>query len=475
MQTLFGPYEPDKAPFLQSGLTDMANAYPGANGFRPVGQFASVTSSLNDDFYGGAAFVASTEAGTLIAGTLTALYKYSGGAWGALETGLATSSRWQFTQFGDYVICVNGGPTQQVDLLAGTAAPLVGAPSGTSVATVRDFVVYGGAAGNAALVQWSAFNDQNGNTPGVDQAGYQPMLTGGDVQGIIGGEYGLIIQRNRVVRMTYTADTTDDVPLVWQFDEIAPNVGAVSKGSITNSGRRTYFLSDRGFMFCDGNDVTPIGNERVDATFFKTYSRQQLDQIYAAIDPKRTTVAWLVPGATGRIWVYNWQLDQWSIISIPAKGILSGFTTAISLEQLDTLYPSGLDSIPYSLDDARFAGGDPLFLVVNMENSIGTLSGANMAARFVTPYQELIAGRRTRLRFVRPISDVNRNLTLTLECRQMLGGSPSTSSYSSLNGSGDFPVRAEGRYVRTTFDYAAGATWTYVQGVEHTGVPGGSR
>jgi hypothetical protein len=466
---VFGAYEPDKAQHLTDGLKDMANAYPSANGYKPVGAFEAITDSLPAKFNGGSAFVDSSEGGTLLAGTMTNLYRYAAG-WVSVVDSLILTNRWQFTQFGDVVIAVNGVATQSVDLVANTAGAIAGAPSATSVATVRDFVVYGGANGNASLVQWSGFNDYTKNTPGVDQAGYQPMLDGGDVQGIVGGEYGLIIQRSSVRRMTYTGDD-----FVWQFDVISPEIGAISKGSIAQSGRRVYFLSDRGFMCCDGTDVTPIGTERVDETFFKAYNRAQLDTMYAAIDPRRTTVAWLVPGAPGRLWVYNWTLDRWSIVLLDAIGVFSGFTSSISLEQLDALYPGGIDTIPFSLDSTRFSGGDPLLLLVNTSSQIGALSGDTMAASFTTPYLEMNDGRGTRLRAIRPLTDAIGGLSVTLDCRQRLGDITGLVSRSTLMPSGDMPVRASGRYISTQMQIAAGVDWSFMQGFEPVYASGGGR
>lgn len=466
----FGAYTPDNAPFQTAGLIDMANAYPIANGYSPVGQFSAITPALPTTFKGGAAFVGSDENGTLIAGSSSNLYRFTGGSWTSVIAGLSAIDRWQFTQFGDAVVAVNGGPTQTLDLVANTAGVLTGAPTATSVATVSNFVVYGGAGGNAALVQWSGFNNQNDNTSGVNQSGYQPMLDGGDVKGIAGGEYGLIIQRSTVRKMTYIGDTTTDTDVIipFQFDVLSPDTGAITAGSIAQSGRRVYFLSDRGFMFCDGTDVTPIGNERVDATFFALHGRDNLDVMSAAIDPRRFTVAWLIPGTPGRVWIYNWALDRWSIIEVSAKGILAGFTTNVSLESLDTLYPGGLETIPYSLDDVRFAGGDPLLLVIDPNGEFGYLSGPNMPARFAICQTEMIPGARTRMRWLRPVGDAISGVTAAISAKQRLGDVAASFTTATLNDSGDMPTRVTGRYIGTTINYAAGADWSFVQGLEFT-------
>lgn len=469
--TTFGPYEPDKPALLNGGLVDMANAYAGANGYRPVGQFQAFTAALPGAFNGATSFVATDGTSAFLGGTTTGIYRYSGTAWTAIATSLTFPNRWQFTQFGDLAICVNGGTTKKINLISSAIADVPGAPTATSVATVRDFVVYGQANGDKSMVRWSAFNNQDGNTPGVDQAGFQPMLAGGFVMGIAGGEYGVIIQRSRVMRMTYTADPDDP----FQFDEISANIGAISSGSIVQGGRDIFFYSDKGFMKCDGNTVTPIGVERVDKTFADAYPRSILDQMYAAIDPRRNVVAWMMPGTTGVMLLYDYALDRWAPIRTNNIAVVSGFSSNVTLEDLDALYPGGIDTMPYSLDDPRFAGGDPVFLMVDNANVFGTLSGANMAAYFTCAFQEYMPGRRARVKTSRVLGDATAGVTITLDSRRMIGNGPSTTSRATIQPSGAMPVRANARYIAPRLDFAAGAAWTFQSGVQLEVEDGGGR
>jgi hypothetical protein len=468
---LFGPYEPDKPANRSPALADIANAYPGANGYRPVGQFQAITAALPGPFSNATAFINSAGNGVFLAGTLSGIYRYSGSSWSALATGLTFPNRWNFTQFGDLAICVNGGVTKKVDLVANSIADVTGAPTALLVATVRDFVVYGQAGGDALMVQWSGFNNADSNVPGTNQAGFQPMLAGGHVMGLGGGEFGIIVQRSRVVRMSYTGDP--DNP--FQFDAIAENIGAVSRGSVAQVGRDVYFLSDEGFMRCDGNQVVPIGVERVDRMFSATYPRSTLEQMYAAGDPRRNVVTWTMPGSPGMTLLYDYALDRWSALRTNLVAAFSGFSSNLSLDDLDALYPGGVDTIPYSFDDPRFAGGDPLFLMVDISNVIGTLSGANMAAYFTCAFQELAPGLRARVKKVRPLGDAAAGLTVTLDCRARLGDAAGTKAFGTMTASGLIPVRANARYIAPRLDVAAGADWTFQQGLEFDIASGGAR
>lgn len=465
----FGPYEPDKAENLFDGLTLAENVLPVANGYRPVKAFSAMTAAFPEGFNGGAAYVASDTTSTLIGGSATDLYRYSAGAWTSILDTLTTTGRWHFAQFGDHAIAVAGDDPVDIDLQSGMAAPLAGSPPTASFVTVvRDFVVFGRAAGELNLMQWSGFNNHEDWTAGVNQSGFQPMLTGGAVMGVTGGEYGLVFQRGRVVRMSYVGEEAG----VFQWDEISANIGCIASESIVQAGSLVFFLSDRGFMVCDGTGVRPIGDQRVDTTFLGRWSALDYALMYSAIDPVRYLVMWSMPGA---IFAYNWALDRWTTIAMEIAGIFPGFTSNTSLEELDVLYPSGVDSIPYSLDDPRWAGGEPSLFVVNGENEIGTLAGNNMAARLRLGFRELVPGRVARLRWLRPITDAISGIRVRMDCKARLGDTEMLSTFGALTTSGDMPVRASGRHIGFTFDIAADTVWSYVQGFEATFEAGGGR
>jgi hypothetical protein len=349
MRVIFGPLEPDKPEHLQDGLQQADNVYAVDGGYSPVRAFSAITDALPETFQGGATYVASDGSVNLLAGTATDLYRYDAGlAWDSI-LGTLTAARWYFTQFGDVAIATNGSNPVAVDLLAGTAAALAGSPPTASLcATVRNFVVLGQADGEENLLRWSGFENHEEWTNGVNQAGEQPMLTGGEITGLTGGEYGLVFQRARITKMTYVG-----TPLIWQFDEISANIGCLTAGSLAQVGRMAFFLSERGFMMTDGNDVKPIGAERIDRTFFTAYAPEDLELMYSSIDPKNHIVFWAMPG---KLWMYHWLLDRWTTSTWGVKAVFSGYTAGISLDALDALFPD-LDLMDISLDDGRFAGG----------------------------------------------------------------------------------------------------------------------
>lgn len=463
------PYLPD---ILPSGkmLSVAENVLPAENGYRAVPAFASVSAALPAAFRGGASFIASDGTTYLLAGTATTLSRLGSGTWTSLLSALSITGRWRFAQFGDNAVAVTGGTTYAVNLIAGTAAALAGAPTATSIAVVGDFVVVGQPNGDKIRVRWSAFNDHTGWTIGTNQAGDQPMLTGGEVMGLAGGEYGIILQRSRIVRMSRTGDATAP----FQFDEISANFGCASKASIAQAGRTVFYLSDRGFMALDdGQAPQPIGNEKFDRTFKASISPDDYERLWAAVDPENSLVMWGNPGAPGTVWVYNWALDRAATIKLPLDGLFAGFESSVTLEGLDTLYPGGLDVIPYSLDDPRFSGGAPRLYFVQ-SGAVGTLAGNNLIARIIVGQFNPAGDKNLRLNALWPDTDARTGVTVTARVSQRRGDTAVTKTSAAMQSSGRVPVRAHGRFVEIEIEIDS-ADWTYIQGIDPEGEAGGWR
>ncbi|MGV0964198.1 MAG: hypothetical protein ACOYBT_09940 [Polynucleobacter sp.] len=462
-------YLPDQLP--RNVLTRANNVLPAADGYRPVKGFATISAVLPTAFRGGGSFIATDGSAYLLAGTANGLERYAGGNWTNLLSGLTVTDRWRFAQFGDYVVAANGVATKQIDLLTGAASTLTGAPSGNGVAVVGDYVVITQAGGNKLLVQWSAFNDHTGWTAGVDQSGFQPMLTGGEVKGIAGGEYGIILQRFRLVRMERTGDATAP----FNFAEVTPNFGCASAGSIAQAGRTVFFLSDRGFMALeDGQALKPIGNEKFDQSFRDAVSPDDYERLWAAVDPKRSVVLWGLPGAPGRVWAYNWVLDRATTIELPFAGFFAGYETSLTLEEVAALY-TDIDTMPYSLDDPRFQGGDPRMYVVSDDNVLGALSGPAMEATLGLGWFEPFAGQVSRVRGVWPETDATSGVTLTIDARQQMGGPVGATTGGLMQPSGRAPLRCRGRYMTAQQVIAAGTPWTFSRGFDLEAETGGVR
>jgi hypothetical protein len=467
---------PDYTPDLDStggGLNTAENTYRSADGYHPLKAVAAISNALPGPFRGGGAFIGGAGIAVLLVGTDTGLYQYAAGAWTSLLTGLTVTGKWRFTQFGNDVVSVNGAVTYKTTLTGTVASTAIsGAPAGVCVAVVGDYVVIGQAASDLIGIYTSDFNSDTGwNPAGAGAtATTQPMLTGGEVMGLAGGEYGIILQRQRLVRM----DRTGDSLAPFAYNEISPNFGCACKASIAAVGHDVFFLSDRGFMaLANGQQLRPIGSEKVDRTFRSLVPRDDYERMFCAVDPESKLVMWCIPGSPGTLWIYNFELNNWTTGSLAVDGIFAGFASSLTLEQVAAIY-TNLDTMPYSLDDPRFAGGAPRLYAVQA-GAVGTFTGATLQTTFEGSFLQLTETRRTRLMNVRPITDAASGMTLAVDARERLGDAPNVRTVTALRASGNMPLRHSGRFVKPTLTYAAGTAWSIIESMEFECSAGGVR
>lgn len=450
-------------------LVELKNAYPTADGYKPIKGFQPISVALPADFKGGASFVTTDGTSYLVVGTSTGLVRYAAGSWTNLVTGLTVTDQWRFSAFGNFAVAVNGTDTIEIDLNAGTASTLTNAPIGKSIAIIDPYLVIGQDSSDLLSVFTSDVND---HTRWVPDAGatQQPQLTGDEVMGIGGGEYGVILQRRRLVRMSKTGDAT----LPFDYDPITENVGCASKGSVAQHGRSIFFLADQGFASIeDGQAVQFIGSEQVDRTFQEMVPAAEYERIYSAVDPVKKLVIWCVPGSPGRLWIFNYELRKWGVAELNIEGVFAGFTSSATLEQVSADNPD-LDAMTVSLDDPQFSGGNPQLYAVQ-GGKIGALSGENLEAIFQLGFAELSKGKIARIRSIRTVTDCVEGQTVKVDARDRMGDPASVKTAGSIRASGIMPVRARGRFMKFRHEIAAGADWSYLQAIEIEFETGGER
>ena len=466
--TDFGSWLPDLIPYGHDGLTTCTNVYASPLGYKPIRDVSAVTAALPVTWKGGGSFIGLDGTVKTVAGTDSGLYVYGTSSW-SLSLAASRSNKWQFTQFGDNIIGVNGGAPVKYTIATGTGAALGGTPpTSTMVTIVRDFVFMAGNPSANSTVYWSAINNAEGWTVGTNQCDIQQLPDGGPVTGMAGGEYGLVFQEAAIHRFSYVGS-----PTIFQRDKISDGIGCLAPGSVATFGRMTFFLSGRGFYSISDGGIMPIGDQKVNETFWAAYTRSDvLNNIRSTIDPKRSLVIWSMPDC---LWIYNWQLDRWTKAAIPGLvGLSTGINAGVSIDALDALYPSGLDSIPYSLDAPIFQGGDPMLTVVKSDNIVYALGGNYLAATLQVPVQELYHGRNTRIRRARLFGDPTTGITLTLSTCGRLGDPLVDTTANTMTTTGYMPIRVTDQFLQWKLDIAAGQTWSFINGLAFDQAPGGS-
>ena len=305
----------------------------------------SVTVDASDNTFDGSYVITGTPTPTTFTYAKTASDVPSAAATGTVVANdYSGVNRWNFIQFGNTILCANDRNKLQAWTLGsstyfGDVSP--NAPVAKYVTVVRDFVVTANidSGVESNKVQWSDINDESDWVSGAtSQSDFQYISDGGNITGLTGGEFGLVLLERAVVRMSYIGS-----PFFFQFDTIARGLGCIEGNSVTKYGNVTYFLGDDGFYSCDGSSVKPIGTQKVDKWFFENSNPSKLDQMSASVDPERKIVVWNFINTFGgnSIMVYNWQVDKWSYADTDVDVVASSATAGLTLEAMN-LYGPGV-------------------------------------------------------------------------------------------------------------------------------------
>ena len=466
---------PDQPELGNPGCIQALNCLPAPRGFRPLAGPAIVSAAIDGQALGGHATTDTAGDSQIYVGNDTKLYVSNGTAFDDKSKAggyTATAVLWDFTNYGEIEIATNYVDNPQYrDVDTATAfADLTTAFKARYVDTVRDFVVFGntfdgtdGAVPNR--LRWSALGDYTDYTvSATTQSDFQDTPGGGAIQAVFGGEYGVVFFERSIVRISYVGS-----PLVFQFDDVAPDKGLYTPNAAARDGERIYFLDNDGFyVISGGQQVTPVGNEKVDQWFFSELDASKSSRIRAAIDHENTFVAWSFQSKTAandqpdRIIIYDFEIGRWSYAEIEHDIIFSVLSEGYTLESLDAL-TTNIEGATMSVDARiQFEGFKALGVMVS--NALNLLAGENLDAEFITKETQESPRERTIITEVWPLIDEG---TTTVEVGTRNRQQDTTVSYgavTSLNAVGFAPVRANGRYTRIRMKCTG--DWTIAQGCE---------
>lgn len=426
---------------------------------------------------------------------------------------------------GTYAITVvDANSFTYTDTVSGTTSGNINvftsvAPIAKYMTVIRDFVVgaYIEAGTYPNRVQWSDVNDPAyWDSDGASLADFQDIEDGGDITGITGGEFGIVLMENAVVRMSFVG-----TPNIFQFDVIARGVGCVEGGSVTQYAGITYFLGADGFYACDGQQIIRIGAEKVNRYFFSNANIGDIDTISASIDPERNVVIWNYANVSGgrSFIIYNYQTQKWSEAETNVDYLSTLSSTGATLDGLDSAYNVtagsfvtgqyytirevgttdftligavantvgvlfqatgagtgtgvaidqaaataglvSLDALSASLDDRIWKGGKFLFGGVR-DDRIIVFTGTRPTATLTT--NDLEFGYNSLVNLIRPSVD-NGSANVQIASRKELNDDVIFSSSVSANDEGRVGVRSHGRYHRIKVT-PTGDNWSLAIGVD---------
>jgi|TARA_B100000035_G_scaffold15736_1_gene12740 hypothetical protein len=489
----FGDLQADLPTYENSGALVVDNVLPLAKGYKSLAGFQALSGTGLTGSAVGLFTSFSASGSTNYAGDATKLYQMDSSLVfqdkskaGGYNNSTTENARdfWAFTQFGSNIIATNFADNIQ-KFTEGTSSAFSDLVSlkAKYIAVIRDFVVAGYTNESGTVynqrVKWSGINDSSTWTPSQStQSGFQDIVgSHGNIQAIVGGESaGVIFMEKAIYRMSYVG-----VPLIFQFDKIADNIGAFAPKSVASYGNMVFFLAQDGFYkLTGGQQLTPIGNGKVDNFFFDDLS-SNLDGITSAVDPNNSIVVWSYrgSGATGttnnKLLIYNYAVDKWSTgsgqdLEFIASASQEAFTT---LESLDVL--GDLDNLPKSLDSYFYKEGIVGLAGFNSANKFGKFIANSLSATVDTTEFEGAKGKRSTLINCRPIVDgtTNTSVTITPITRQSQLDTTTTGDAVSTNDTGTCPLRSTSRYHRIRVNVTG--NFNTMSGVDIEARPEGGR
>jgi hypothetical protein len=487
---------PDLPAHQNPGLLTCRNVIARTQGsYGPFSDLSVYSDALGTRCQG--AFAARDNAGNvhLFAGDATKLKLLSSGSpsfsdvsrtvGGAYAT--ATDDTWRFVQYGANVIATNFVDDVQSFAIGSStdfAQLSAGAPKAKYLAIWKDFVVLAHVQGHPQRVRWSGIDDPT-NWPGIGtaaaaqtQSDQQDLVgDGGGIQGIIGGlgsADGIVIQERALWRVTYVGP-----PLIFTFDLVEGTRGTPAPGSIVQLGGVVAYLGDDGFYLFDGQASRPIGNARIDKTFFNDFDQTYSARMSAAVDPINKVFYWAYPGAgniagtPNRLLAYNWAVDRWSLIEVAAEFIFRAGTFGFTADDADGLGYT-VDTSPFGPDSRFWAGGKSILAAFDTAHRLGFFSGAPLPATIETGDLDLAEGRRSLVSGVRPVADAE-SLSASVGYRESQTAMPAYSSPTSPVADGFCPQRISTRFPRARVHIPAAVSWSHLSSYELRLAPAGMR
>lgn len=381
----FPPWVPDLSDQETQTSQTVQNVYPRADGWGPFPSFTVLTSALPAPCLGFFFARNSDNSVAIFAGTAASkLYllnnstftwtdvSQGGGTYAALSTG----TQWQFEQFNNFVIAVQGNVNPQVFNLASPTAfaDLAGSPPQAGfVSIINRFVVLSHISGNTYRVQWSDLDNITQWTAGVGQADFQDLPDGGITFGIAGFDlYAVILQNDMARLMTYAPGS----PVIFTITKITggDGNGVLSPYGFVIDQDNVFWLSQEGVkQLAPGGAPQPIGKELVDRFLAANVDASNPQLIQFTTDPAASRMFVSFKSTSGQaglfdtIVIYDWRIQRWSKCMFSGQYLNTFSKPGLTLENMDSVTPNAL-----AITGASAGTGGVIRLTVSSTAGIAT-------------------------------------------------------------------------------------------------------
>lgn len=487
-------YAPDQPP-LDTGVSrNMRNVLVRTlKSVSPCRSLQAVTDALPARCQGAASMRGSDGTVKTFAATATDLFVQTGTTWDEAtrlsggDYAVPDFLFAEFVKFGDLAIYANGvDALQKFAISSDTDFSVLGGtpPIAKHLGVWGNYLVMGNFDTDNANLGWSGTDDAESHTPGVDNAGRQRFPDGGEIMKVTNSPQQLVMLELAIHRATETGASGD----VFQFRQISSEAGCASSGSVAQFQARVFYWSRQGFVMLVGDEFVPIGAQRVDEFFGNRVNKDYLFRITATCDPvnKQYRICYPTTGSEfcNEMLTYNWEIDRWSPPAAYDIEYLrrSHTEVGLSLEDLDAIYPGGIETIPISLDSPVFnSSSQEMLAAFGTDHRLGVFDGAPLVATIESIKAQVIPGSKAKIIDARAHCDggdaAEHKLRLVIH-DDKLNDAERLTAQVTQRATGRFPFatqRTKGRLHAAQHEIAAGADWSHFQGWDFNAVAAGQR
>ena len=167
---------------------------------------------------------------------------------------------------------------------------------------------------------------------------------------------------------------------------------------------------------------------------------------------------------------YNYALGKWSLIEVQAELIVSLFTPAYNLDDLDNL-ASDIDSLPAPLDSSIYKGGEHFF-GGSRDNKIFGFTGTALEGTIETAEFMMNTGHHSLLTRTVPYFEKG-SVTMQVSARDRQDNTASFDTATALTDEGFCEHRVQGRFHKLRMNLTG--LWEFALGVDIEGSKLGRR
>lgn len=396
MTPLIG-FAPDLDPTTPGVITNCSQLVPTLKGMAGAPTPIDAGIDALADECRGAAYVTRLDATRrFFAGTSDKLYELSGTAWTDVsrvgDYTAGAENKWRFAQFGNASLATNQTDKIQVST-SGAFDDIVEAPKARIIETASGFVmafaIDDATVGGDRSDSWWCSNlyDYSTWTPDPsNQAAFGYLLdTPGEIRAAKRFGQDIVVYKERSMYLGRYVGP----PVIWAFQLISSDIGAVSQESVVDTGNAQLFISRDDFWMYDGSRPTSIGAP-IREWFFNNSDSSYRYQIKAYYDKFKALVWWFYApngseGAISEAIVYNLKSNRWGHASVDIQAAIDYYTAETTWDN----WPPGPatdyeNMIDVAFDSPLFDSDQSTLAVFGADNKVATLAGSCESATLTT-------------------------------------------------------------------------------------------